>query len=206
MQARVVLASIAAVLGAGALVAGSPEPPASSVDVTRLAHAVETEADHIDALQLAAWIRDQKAGLRVIDVRTVAEYEDAHIPTAEHVAIEQLPTTRFRPDQTVVLYSEGGAHAAQGWVFLQLAGVRHSYFLRGGMLDWEEQVMSPTLEANATDSARSEYAKALELSRYFGGEPHRESVVPSLIPMPANPVREKPTAKDLAAKRKKRGC
>ncbi len=206
MQTRMILASIAALLGAGALVAGSPQPRAMPTEVTRLAHAVETEADHVDALQLAEWIRGQKPGLRVIDLRPAAEYDDFHIPTAERIAIEQLPSTRFASNETVVLYSEGGAHAAQGWVFLQLAGVHNAYFLRGGILDWEEAIMNPTLDSNPTDSAKAEYERAVELSKYFGGEPHRAAAPTSIVPMPTNPVREKPTAKDLVAKRKKRGC
>lgn len=206
MRVRWVLAVAAAVLGAGALVAGDATPRTAPADVARLASDVESERDHVSALQLAEWIKAQKPGLRVIDVRSQADYDEYHIPTAERVALSALSSLRVRPSDTVVLYSDGGAHAAQGWVFLQLAGVHSAYFLRGGLLDWLEDVMNPTLPADASDSAKAEYARATELSKYFGGEPHRDALPSSVVPMPSGPVVGRDRSKDLIAKRKKRGC
>jgi 3-mercaptopyruvate sulfurtransferase SseA len=42
-----------------------------------------------------------------------------------------------------VLVSDGGAHAAQGWVFLRALGIAHVYFLRGGLGEWLDDVMNP---------------------------------------------------------------
>ena len=58
--------------------------------------------------------------------------------------IEQIPGARFRDDETIVLYSEGGAHAAQAWVFLKAAGVRNVLFIAGGLGDWFDEVMNPS--------------------------------------------------------------
>jgi rhodanese-related sulfurtransferase len=208
VTARRALLASAVVLAALALVAGSPEPRAAggAVDVGRLARSVEAEADHVTALELAAWIRDRKPGLRVVDVRAKADYDEFHVPTAEWIPLDRLASTPFKPGETVVLYSDGGAHAAQGWVFLQLAGHPDTFFLRGGLLDWLEDVMSPTLAAGASDSARAAYEEAAELSRYFGGEPRRETGPASIIPLPSGPPSEANRVRALIGKRKKRGC
>jgi hypothetical protein len=96
--------------------------------------------------------------------------------------------------ETLVLYSEGGAHAAQGWVLLRANGHRHVYFLRGGLLDWMEDVMSPALPA---DTSR---ARVAALSRYFGGAP-RTGVAP--LPAAAGPTA---TAASAVARVRRRGC
>ena len=130
-RVRRALAIMAGLGGALALVAG--DPYAVKVDVHRLAKAVAQEEDHVTADELAQWIRDRKPGLRLIDVRTPAEYNKSHFPRAENVPIESIASVAFGPSETIVLLSEGGAHAAQAWVFLQALGYRNVYFLRGGM-------------------------------------------------------------------------
>jgi len=150
----------------------TPVPAGASVDVEALARAVQREDDHVTAVELATWIKDRKPGLRVIDVRTAAEFDRYHVPTAERMALDALVTTAFKDDETVVLYSDGGAHAAQAWVFLRARGHRQVYFLRGGLADWLDEVMNPALSPDATPDARS---RVVAISRYFGGTPHEET-------------------------------
>jgi rhodanese-related sulfurtransferase len=172
MSSRMIVAGIAALLAVGAAFVGSPEPRAgSSAHIRALADEIEHESDHVTALELAEWIRQRRPDLRVIDVRTDSEYAAYHVPTAERIPLATLVTTRFDPRTTVVLYSEGGAHAAQGWVLLRTAGVRNVYFLRGGILDWMDDVMSPVASS--------------DLTRYFGGTA-RTNAVP--LPTGATPV------------------
>lgn len=207
MNTHRILAITALVLGALALVAGTPEARGNGgVDVARLAHSVETEADHVDALELAAWIKDRKDGLRVIDVRTQDAFDEYHIPSAEWMPLSRLASTTFVPNETVVLYSDGGAHAAQGWVFMQLAGHRRTYFIRGGLLDWFDDVMNPRLAVGASDSATQAYERASVLSRYFGGQPVRETGPASAVPLPTVEATDANAVQSLIRKRKKRGC
>jgi rhodanese-related sulfurtransferase len=152
---RRALAAIAAVGGVFALLAGSPY----RVDVDRMAAAIAHEDDHVTALELATWIRDRKPGLRVVDLRKPAEFDEYHLPRAENVAIENLASTPFTASETIVLISDGGAHAAQGWVLLQAMGHRQVFFLRGGLQEWLDDVMSPTTP------------EAAAIGRYFGGVP-----------------------------------
>jgi rhodanese-related sulfurtransferase len=181
VNARVAGAAAAIVLAIGAAFAGTPEAGAGSrASIHALADEIEHENDHVTALELAEWIRERRPGLRVVDVRTDSEFTAYHIPSAERIPLGALATMRFDPKSTLVLYSEGGAHAAQGWVLLRTAGVRNVYFLRGGILDWMDDVMSP--------------AKSSELTRYFGGVARTNAV-----PLPAGTT-------EIVARMRRRSC
>jgi rhodanese-related sulfurtransferase len=170
-----------------ATVAGSPYAAHHGrIDVEALSRAVASENDHITAVELAEWIKERRAGLRIVDVRTQDEYDTFHVPTAERIPIDSLTTSSLRPSEIVVLYSEGGAHAAQAWVFLRALGYSKVYFLRGGLYEWLEQVMSPGLPANATAKDTAAFIKASAVSRYFGGVPRAAGEVPDeAIPVPS---------------------
>lgn len=201
------LAIAAAALGALALLAGAAGGSRPGVDVTALAREVEAEADHVDAVELAAWIRDGRPGLRIIDVRAPAEFAEYSIPTAENLSLTALTRGAFRPDETVVLYSEGGAHAAQGWFLLKARGIHRVYFLREGLYEWLTQVMNPTLADGATAAQRAAFDSAAALSRYFGGVP-RVGIRPveddaSAVP----PIRATESGTAAAVRRvRRRGC
>lgn len=164
-------------LGIGALALGLVAPFAGGpsrtqqrgLDLDSVARAIDEGSDHVSARQLAEWIRDRRPGLRVIDVRSPTEFHDYAIPTAENVPIAELARSRFAPDQTIVLYSQEGAHAAQAWVMLRSLGVTQAVFVPGGLADWYEEVLSPQLPASSADRAR-----IVELSHYFGGSPRIE--------------------------------
>jgi rhodanese-related sulfurtransferase len=174
-----ILAAAGAVLALLAAFAGSPfAAQHGRVDVNELARAVVREDDHVTAIELAQWIKDRRAGLRVVDVRPRADFELYHIPTAEPITLDSLASTRFRADETIVLYSEGAGHAAQGWVFLRALGYRKVYFLREGLYEWLDQVMNPTLAPGQPDGARRTFERVAALSRYFGGVP-REGEPPA---------------------------
>lgn len=136
------LAALAVVLGLLAALAGAPR----SVDVDALAKQVANEEDHVTALELAQWIRDRKPGLRVISVPPVS----SRLPGAEEIALEALTKTPFGKDETIVLVSDGGAHAAQAWVFLRALGHRNVFFLRGGVAEWNAEVLNPPAQTPVT--------------------------------------------------------
>jgi rhodanese-related sulfurtransferase len=156
-------AVLAVLAGVAGLTRGNGE---GRVDAVALAGEIERQTDHVSAVELAQRIRDREPGLRVIDVRSDSEFDAYHIPSAEHLPLRALATLKPRDGETLVLYSEGGAHAAQGWVFLRSLGHRRVYFLAGGLLDWLEEVMNPALAAHDMASER-----IAALSRYFGGRP-----------------------------------
>jgi rhodanese-related sulfurtransferase len=166
------LAAAALVLGGLAAFAGSPVAASNArIDVPNLANSVDREDDRVSAIELARWVKDGGQNLRIVDLRDSAEFEEYHIPLAERIPLGDLTKTPFKKDETIVLYSDGGEHAAQGWVFLRALGYTHVYFLRGGLYEWLDEVMNPTVSPTANDSVRGEFKKVAEISRYFGGVP-----------------------------------
>ena len=167
-RAERVLAIAAIVAGGLAVVAGAPtRTQRGNVDVDRLAGIVEREEDHVTATELAGWIRDDKAGLRVIDIRPDSEYAEFHIPGATRLALGDIARMPLDSGATYVLYSEGGTHAAQGWFLLKARGVENAFFLRGGLYEWLEQVMTPRV-ASTTPQATRDSIRALTI--WFGGK------------------------------------
>lgn len=172
MNAARNLGLAALALGVAAPFAGSPYRAArGQVDVGELAGLVARQEDHVTALELAQWVRDGRPHLRVVDVRSAQEYAAFRIPGAENVPIADIAHAEFGADDLVVLYSEGGAHAAQAWVFLRALGLRNVYFLSGGLQDWLDDVLHPALATDADESTRRAFEATAELSRYFGGTP-----------------------------------
>jgi rhodanese-related sulfurtransferase len=216
MTATQVLGNAALLLGIAAAFAGSPYAERHGrIDVDQLATMVRREDDHVTATELAGWIKDRRSGLRVVDVRSVDEYDSFHIPTAERVPIDSLVSARFSPSETIVLYSEGGPHAAQAWVFLRALGYEKVYFLRGGAYEWIEQIVSPTLPIGASAKDSAAFDTTAALSRYFGGTPTRGVAgIPDdalSIPRAASdssrgtPV-GRPSTSAVMAKIRRRGC
>jgi rhodanese-related sulfurtransferase len=162
------LAIVAVAGGALAVVAGNPmRPTPGTVDVTELARIVEHEEDHVTATELAKWIRDNKPGLRVLDIRSDSEFTEFHIPGAARVPLSEIARMPLDSAATYVMYSQGGTHAAQGWFLLRARGARSSFFLRGGLYEWLEQVMNPRVSSNTPQAVRDSI-RALTL--WFGGK------------------------------------
>jgi rhodanese-related sulfurtransferase len=177
-RATRVLGMSAIALGALAVVAGSPGRSSSAASVARIAGEVSNESDHVTAVELARWIRDRKAALRIIDVRDSVSFEESHIPGAIRQSLEEVAVAPVTTGETIVLYSGGGAHAAQGWVLLRSRGVNDVFFLRGGYDEWMDEVMNPQFPRNAPPEERAAMDSVAALSRYFGGVPRN---VDSLI-------------------------
>jgi rhodanese-related sulfurtransferase/uncharacterized membrane protein YedE/YeeE len=145
--------------------------------VAAIARQIAHEEDHVDALELAEWIRERRPGLRIVDVREGLDSSIYRIPGSVSVPLERLPEIEVAAKEHVVLYSDGGAHAAQAWVLLRARGIVNATVLKDGMAAWEDEVLSPMRPSVADDTAAKRFAKARELSRWFGGRPR-------LIPLP----------------------
>ena len=193
-------------LGAGALLlglaapfAGSPYLPAQAgIDVEGLARVIASGEDHVTAAELAVWVRDRKPGLRVIDVRDADAFAAYAIPTAENIPIDRLARSAFSKGETIVLYSEGGAHAGQAWVLLRALGLTNVFFIAGGMVDWHEEIMAPELPSDASDAEKKAFEARSELSHYFGGEPQ--------IGPAGGPASTKPAPERARVAVRRRGC
>lgn len=163
---RRTLAAAATALAVSAAIVGVPAAPArvASADVGDGERADAFVARTVDALQLAAWIREGARDLRVLDLRNRSAYETSHVPSAEPADFARLDTLASRENTTVVVYSDDDVRDAQASANLAARGHRHAYVLSGGMDAWIHDVMAPVLRGDSAD-----YVAAL--SRYFGGAP-----------------------------------
>lgn len=92
----------------------------------------------------AAALHEQLAaggGPRMLDVRTAAEFETAHIPGAYNVPLDLLrehrAELRAHLDEDIVLVCQSGARAGQAERSLAEAGLPNVKVLNGGMLAWQ---------------------------------------------------------------------
>ena len=213
------LAAAALALGAVALFA-SPYPGTKvTLDAKELALIVGTEADHDEATELAAWIIESRADYRLIDLRTRAEFEQYHIPTAVNIPMNVLTEAGLGRQEKLVLYSEGGIHAAQAWMLLRAQGYRSAYMLKGGLDEWKDQVVFPVFADNAGPDERARDERRRSISAFFGGQPRSAAAVAAgsdalpgvaapvtpAMPKVAAPSTPSGTAKP-PAKKKKEGC
>ncbi|MBI3789978.1 MAG: YeeE/YedE family protein [Gemmatimonadetes bacterium] len=170
---------LALALGYG-LVEGRPS--ASPARLAGIGQAIAREEDHVDPLELAELIRTHARGLRVIDVREGVDSETYVIPGAVLVPLAKVPAMPVAAGDQVVLYSDGGAHAAQAWVLLRLRGLTNVRVLKDGIAAWEDEVLNPVLAPAADSAARERQARVRALSLWFGGHPRASSAgaVPAL--------------------------
>ena len=139
------LALCAAVLAA---LARSPLPPLGPGEIS--------------AVQLAEWIRAQRSGVLLLDMRSAQAMARESLPGARPVAAFDGESV-----DTVVLYGERQLDGAR-----PLGGsARHVLRLRGGIEAWNAEVLFPVIRSDASTAHRREFAARAQLSRYFGGTP-----------------------------------
>lgn len=181
-----------------------------TLDVKELATIIDTEGDHVTASDLAGWIVAGRSDYRLIDLRSEKEYAAYHIPTAENVTLTALPEASLLANEKVVLYSEGGIHASQGWMLLRAKGFKTAYTLKGGLDQWKEDVLFPTLAETATPEERARFERAAALARFFGGSPRTGGAQTASVKAPDLPKVEPPApstgATSAKPKKKKEGC
>ena len=152
------LAIAALTLGALAAVSGTATPDA-------------TPPSAITALELARWIRGDKAGLRVIDVRDSQSFETFAVPGAERVSLRRVAQTEWKPGDVVVVYGDDESSATHAAVALRRSGVRDAFVLSGGIGAWARTIASPVLPPNPSPKEAAVAREIAEMSRWFGGVP-----------------------------------
>ena len=201
-ELRRLLATAAIVLAVLAAIVGAPATPAhvATVSVGDGERVDVFPARTVDALQLAAWIREGTRDLRVLDLRDDAAYQARHVPSAEAADFARLDTLARQDDATVVLYSADDVRDTQAWANLAARGHKQAYVLDGGMDAWLDEVMEPVLRGDSAD-----YVAAL--SRYFGGAPRAASSrTDESKPRAPTPRVEQAAATDEFGESGRRGC
>ncbi len=205
------LALVAGVLGLLALVAGNPyKGNTATLNVKELGLLVEKETDHVSVDELADWLIKEKADFRLIDVRSEKEFAEYHIPTAENIPVGSLFDAELMRNEKLLLYSEGGIHAAQAWFLLKAQQFKNVFILRDGLTEWKDRILFPSISDSASPKEKLAFEKRKFVSNYFGGTPitgasgisqTKQLAVPK-IQMPSG----SPSPAGTPKKKKKEGC
>ena len=75
-------------------------------------------------------------GARVIDVRTIEEYNTGHIKGAINIPLDTIDTINYDKDTTIIVYCATGVRSLQAVNTLSDMGYKNLYNLDGGMLNW----------------------------------------------------------------------
>ena len=205
------LGAAALALGALAILSQPNRGPFVKLDTGELARIVEQEVDHVTPAELAGWIIEGRADYRLLDLRPAADFAAYHIPTAENVSLPELETYPLSPREKIVIYSEGGIHAAQAWLLMQARGYASTYTLLGGLYGWQDEVLFPTLAEDADAEERARFEGTASIARFFGGTPgtkvEGQSVRPTELPaLPEIASPATPALKAAPRRQKREGC
>ncbi len=169
------LAVAAFALGALAMAGNPIRGHHVSIDTQELATITAGNLDRIAPVDLADRLVRGATDLRLVDLREKAAFANYHIPGAIHVPVSALNDAGFARNETIVLYSEGDARAAQAWMLLAAQGYRGVRMLTGGIEAWRDQVVFPAIPANATAADSLRFERTLQLARHFGGHAREAS-------------------------------
>ena len=80
--------------------------------------------------------------VKIIDVRTPAEYRSIHIPGSYNMPLDQLPEHKIELANAiqvpVILICRSGARAEQAAKIFDTTSLEHVHILRGGISAWEQ--------------------------------------------------------------------
>jgi len=205
------LAAVALALGAVALVSQPHRGPFVTLDARELALVVEQEVDHVTPSELATWIVEGRSDYRLLDLRAGKSFAEYHIPTAENVRLPGLMDYPLLRNEKIVVYSEGGIHGAQAWLLLRAQGFRGVYTILGGLDAWKDDVLFPSLPADASPAERARFERAAAIAQFFGGQARLggEAAAPAAaaeMPKLAAPAASGPVVPAAPKKKKKEGC
>ncbi|TDT29111.1 rhodanese-like domain-containing protein [Naumannella halotolerans] len=77
-------------------------------------------------------------GYQLLDVRTQAEWDEAHVEGATHIPLDQLTERVGEVGPQVVAMCRSGGRSAQATAFLNHSG-KEAVNLDGGILEWAAQ-------------------------------------------------------------------
>jgi rhodanese-related sulfurtransferase len=207
------LGVLALALGALAVFANVAPGPVVEVNARELLTSVDRREDHVTPGELAAWIIEGRADYRLVDIRDQKAYAEYHIPGAESVPLATVLDGALARTDKIVLYGDGGIHAAQAWMVLKGRGYTRVYTLLEGLDAWKDEVLFPVMPQSPTPEQQAHFERAAQVAKFFGGQP-RAAAAPGAAPMalPKEPAATAvapptlPAGAGAGPKKKREGC
>jgi rhodanese-related sulfurtransferase len=207
------LGVLALALGALAVFANVAPGHTVTVNAKELLTSVARAEDHVTPAELAAWIIEGRADYRLVDIRSEKAFAEYHIPTAENVPLATVLDGALDRTDKIVLYGDGGIHAAQAWMVLKGKGYTQAYTLLEGLDAWKDEVLFPVMPQSPTPEEQARFERAAQVAKFFGGQP-RAVAAPGSEPMalptqamaPAVAPPTLPAGAAAGPKKKREGC
>jgi len=207
------LGVLALALGALAVFANVAPGHTVKVNAKELLTSVERQEDHVTPSDLAAWIIEGRNDYRLVDVRDEKAFAEYRIPTAENVPLATVTDGTLGRTDKIVLYGDGGIHAAQAWMVLKGRGYTRVYTLLEGLDAWKDEVLFPMMPASPTPEEQARFERSVPVAKFFGGQP-RAAAAPGAEPMalptqaaaPAVAPPTLPAGGGGGPKKKREGC
>ena len=176
------LGVLALALGALAVFADVAPGHTVTLNAKEVLTGVDRQEDHVAPQELAAWIVEGRADYRLVDIRGERAFAEYHIPTAESIPLATVADGALGRTEKVVLYGDGGIHAAQAWLVLKGQGFTRVYALLGGLDAWKDEVLFPVMPQDSPPEQQAQFARAAQVAKFFGGQP-RTVAAPGAWPM-----------------------
>lgn len=181
------LGAAALVLGGLAVFAQVTPSPLVTVHAKELLTDIERREDHVTPQELASWIVEGRSDYRLVDIRDEKAFAEYHIPGAENVPLATIVDGTLSRGDRLVLYGEGGIHAAQAFMVLKGLGYPRVYTLLEGMDAWKDEVLFPVMPQSPDPEQQARFERAVAVAKYFGGQP-RAAAAAGASPMLALPT------------------
>jgi len=179
-RSRAKMAAAGLLLGTALIFASVGQPDAAE-RWAALAGSSGIDLDNRDPFvhpaEVVEWREDQSVYVRVIDVRSEADFNRFHLLGSSNVGVDGiedpafLATLRAVPDNTLIfVVSNGEAHAVAAWKILKGEGIGNVYIVEGGMNGWLAQYPPDPCIATPVPRARlgDEEVLAYEFNRSVG--------------------------------------
>ena len=82
----------------------------------------------------------------LLDVRTLEEYNQGHIPNAKLIDIQNPPNflqelELLNPSKTYLVYCRSGARSSQACILMKNNGIENCFNLLGGINQWNGEIV-----------------------------------------------------------------
>jgi len=207
------LGVLALALGGLAVFANVAPGHTVTLDAKELLTGVARQEDHITPAELAAWIIEGRTDYRLVDVRDEKAFAEYHIPTAENVPLATVTDGSLGRTDKIVLYGDGGIHAAQAWMVLRGKGYTRVYTLLEGLDAWKDDVLFPVMPQSPTAEQQAQFERSAQVAKFFGGQPRTAAApgaepvaLPTQAAMPQVAPPTLPSGAGGGPKKKREGC
>jgi rhodanese-related sulfurtransferase len=131
---------------------------------------INKKPNYISVISLAEKIRNREP-IKVIDLRTTDLYTEFHIPTTKQIPLEELILKVGSTEALFVFYSGDDPLTRHFWASLPDSIQQRSLILYGGIHDWYDKLLYPSLPIKYDPKDSANYKHIEDLSLFYGGQP-----------------------------------